>query len=274
MMEVLGALRDVNISRVLYEHDFPDWFVIHAGTHYKFNWDGILITLRNGRFFFPDDSYFSGPTSNITGQYLDKSDAKRLGEHLIRKLAALASTLPSGNAVANSLQLDGYGVNKAKLELLALEGAVSAQEEEDVLTTLVKSVWSSDPGMVLKHITDAHSLFVERKYHPSLNESRNLVQCLIDGISADTHHSGAHTVLLPGGIANRIQYLKNVGFLTQDEEAAFKSAWGALSAGSHPGVPEREEARIGLVLALEFGQLLLLKCVNWKANGYRKFSSP
>ena len=32
------------------------------------------------------------------------------------------------------------------------------------------------------------------------------------------------------------------------------------------------QARISLVLALEFGQLLMLKYTNWKSNGYRAFS--
>jgi hypothetical protein len=63
-------------------------------------------------------------------------------------------------------------------------------------------------------------------------------------------------VKLPGGTGNRIEFLTKVGFFTSDEQTAFNSAWGSLSAGSHAGVPEREQARIGLVLALEFGQLI------------------
>jgi hypothetical protein len=38
--------------------------------------------------------------------------------------------------------------------------------------------------------------------------------------------------------------------------------------------PARGQARIGLVLALEFGQLLMLKFKDWKSNGYLKFSRP
>jgi hypothetical protein len=66
--------------------------------------------------------------------------------------------------------------------------------------------------------------------------------------------------------------LKTTSFLSDDEEAAFKSGWGALSAGSHPGVPEREQARITLILALEFAQLLLIKFTNWRANAYCRFA--
>jgi hypothetical protein len=72
-------------------------------------------------------------------------------------------------------------------------------------------------------------------------------------------------------LGQRIEYLKNVAFFIPDEETAFYSAWGSLSAASHPGVPDREQARIGLVLALEFGQLLPMKFMNWRANSYQCF---
>jgi hypothetical protein len=273
MMEVLAPVaRSVNLSRLLYEHDFPDWFVVHASSYYQFNLDEVLMTLRNGRFFFPDIGYFGMPTDNITGRYLDKEAAQQIGENFIQRLAALTTTLPNGDSVANSLQLDGYSVNTQKLRLVPLENVVSAQEEGDALTVRVNSTGISNAETVLQHIADAKNLFVESKYHPSLNESRNVLQCLVDNISIDTHNNGAHSTKLPRGTANRIGYLREVGFLTTDEEAAFKSAWGALSAGSHPGVPDRDEARIGLILALEFGQLLLLKFGNWKTNAYKKFS--
>jgi hypothetical protein len=121
-------------------------------------------------------------------------------------------------------------------------------------------------------MADANSLYTNGNYHPSLNESRSLIQALIDGISIETDKSGNHSTGLPGGTANRIDYLFNVGFLAADEKTALNSGWGSLSAGSHPGVPEPEQARIGLILALEFGQLLMHKFANWKVNGCRGFS--
>jgi hypothetical protein len=270
MMEFWSTAAPASVSRLLYEHDFPDWFVTHAMTSYHLNWDKILIALRNGQFFFP--GYFGDYTNNITGKYLSENEARSDGEFLIQRLAALATTLPKSDSVANSLELDGFAVNRKSLRLVTLEGAVSAQQEEDALTRLVKQTGIGNADTIVKHVADANSLYIEQKYHPSLNESRNLIQCLVDNISEDTHRSDVHIQGLPGGTANRIQYLREVSFLTPDEESAFKSAWGALSAGSHPGVPEREEARIGLVLALEFGQLLLLKFMNWKKYGYRGFS--
>ena len=273
-MEVLAAatgLSHEGMTRRLYEHEFPDWFGMQASGFYAFNWDRILPELRNGQFFFATHSYFPSPGWNITGEYLTARKAQELGELLIESLAVFSAILPNGRPVTNALELDGFAVDAPNLRLIPLEGPVSAQAEEDALTAMVKQAGIADTQAVLKHIADANSLYTEGKYHPSLNESRSLIQCLIDDIGEDTHRSGSHTFGFPGGTSNRIDYLRDVGFLTLDETSAVRSAWGALSAGSHPGIPAREEARIGLILALEFAQILLLKFENWKANAYKRF---
>jgi hypothetical protein len=271
LVEIMRAMRKsgFNLGEALYEHDFPGWFVTHAGSCYGWDWQNILIALRNGHFFDPP-GYFSDVS--ITGEYLTGAQKRVHGEWIIQRLAAFSTTLPAGEPVSRSLQLDGYDVDKKKLTLVRLEGFVSTAQEEDVLSALVRQSGISNGNVVLKHIEDAHKLYIDANLHPSLNESRNLIQLLIDEISTDTNKQGKHSVGLPGGTANRIEYLKKVNFLTGDEEAAYKAAWGSLSAGSHPGVPEREQTRIGLILALEFAQLLLLKFQNWRANGHSKFS--
>jgi hypothetical protein len=263
--------RPINYGEVLYERDFPDWFVAQAEQRYGWHWPSMLLDLRKGTFFYVRSRI--GSQENIVGRdYLAEDDAKMLGERLIQKLAAFASTLPGSESLERSLQLDGFEVNKEKLRLVAIGGPVSAAEEEGRLAKLVKTSGIPDSPTVLKHMADAQSLYKDGKDHPSLNESRNLIQVLIDGISVETNRHGKHSTGLPGGIANRIDYLSQVGFFTADEQAAFKSAWGSLSAGSHPGVPDREQARIGLVLALEFGQILLHKFTNWRVNAYAGFS--
>lgn len=193
-------------------------------------------------------------------------------EVFIQRLAALVSATESGKLVMNALELDGYAVDTKNLCLVPLEAGVSAKQEEDALSALVKRTQISDAATIVAHIKDANELYVQAKYHASLNESRNLLQSLIDNVSGDTNRSSVHSFGYPGGMKNRVVYLKAVGFLTDDEEAAINSAWGALSAGSHPGVPAREEARIGLILALEFGQLLLLKFDGWKRGGFKAFA--
>jgi hypothetical protein len=268
--------RGLNYGDLLYENDFPDWFVVQASQTNVWDWMVILLSLRRGTFFFARDRTGFGPgyPRCIVIDYpsLDDKQAIILGERYIQRLAALACGLSGSESLQRSLQLDGFDVNKDRLALVPLEGPISARDGEDRLTTLVKKSGLPNGATVVKHITDAQSLYTDGKNHSSLNESRSLIQGLIDGISKETSVHGKHSTKLPGGTSNRIEFLTNVGFLTADEHAAFNSVWGSLSAGSHPGVPEREQARIGLVLALEFGQLLLLKFTDWKDNGCAAFT--
>ncbi len=262
----------LDLTTFLYEHDFPDWFIMHARSQYSFDWREIIPALRNTRFILTD-GYFDSPGANITGEpYLSKVEAVSTGETLIDRLTALAATLPQGEAVRRSLELEGLRVNAGKLTIERVESVVNEQQEENRLVGLVKQGRLQNEAVILRHLGDAQELFVQGKDHASIGESRNLIQALIDDISAATDTNGGHSVGYPAGMANRLQYLQTVGFFTSDEKTAFGAAWGFLSAGSHPGIPSRDEARIGLILSLEFGQLLLLKFSNWAANGFRGFS--
>lgn len=261
-----------NLVEFLYEHDLPDWFITHARSSYSFEWREIIPAIRNTQFFFPH-TYFGGPGANVAGiPYLSPEHAATLGEELLHRLAAVAASLPNGEAVTRSLELDGFRVNMEKLTLVRADSVVSEQQEEDRVAVLVGQSGLPSQAVILKHIGDAHELFVQGKDHASIGESRNLIQALIDNISATTNASGGHSAGYPGGMTNRLKYLEDVGFFTADEKTAFGAAWGFLSAGSHPGIPSRDEARIGLILSLEFGLLLLLKFANWTANGFRRFS--
>lgn len=266
----------------LYENGFPDWFIRQVYHKYRLNWMEVQWGLRNGTFFYVQTGPYAYYRQTILPERLLDVDQTKLGEVLIQKLAAFAfvklNELPHEvkylairQNLPRSLELDGFDVNREKIELVPLEGPVSAREEENSLVALVKSTGLPNTATIVKHIEDASRLFEDGKDHPSLGESRNILQALIDDISSETDAHGAHPTKLPGGTKQRIEYLKNVNFFIPDEETAFYSAWGSLSAGSHPGVPEREHARIGLVLALEFGQLLSIKFKNWKAGGYKCF---
>jgi len=130
IVELMRALREqkVNYMELLYANDFRDWFVGQADTYYRWNWTEILMELRNGHFFFASSGYWTTAT-NITGAYLSENDARLLGEDLIQRLAALATSLPTGKNVLRSLQLDGFDVNREKLTLIPLEGAVVLRQK-------------------------------------------------------------------------------------------------------------------------------------------------
>ena len=260
-----------DLTTFFYEHGFPDWFIKHARSQYSFDWREILPGLRNTGFF-RSNGYFDPPGYNITGKpFLTDTELASTGETLLDRLTALAATLPEGEAVRRSLELEGLRANPTKLTVEPAESVVNEQQEENRLVSLVKQCPLANEAVILKHLGDAQDLFVQGKDHPSIGECRNLIQALIDDISAATHASGANPLGYPAGMANRLQYLQDVGFFTPDEKTAFGAAWGFLSAGSHPGIPSREEARIGLILTLEFGQVLLLKFANWAAHAFAFF---
>ena len=108
------------LHRQLYEHDFPDWFLNHAEGMFRFDWQRILTSLRNTHFFFTTSYLHS--FVNITGRYLGDVEADALDEDLIQRLAALATTLPEGESVLRSLELDGFQVNREKFSLVPLAG--------------------------------------------------------------------------------------------------------------------------------------------------------
>jgi hypothetical protein len=195
-----------------------------------------------------------------------------LAEWLLRRLAALASTLPEGQDVARSLELDGFQVDQKNLQLVPLDSVTSEREEEERVVSLVNQSGLGNSTVILKHLRDARDLFLQQKDHPSIGQARDFVQALLDGIGDETNSHGGHAIGFPGGTKNRLNYLEQVGFFTTDEKTAVGAAWGFLSAGNHPGIPSRDEARIALILSLEFGLMLLLKFSNWKANTYRSFS--
>lgn len=63
----------LDYSRLLYEHDFPDWFGLHTGSHYLWDWDDILRDLASGRFF---QAPYTTAGVSISGGFFDVSEAK------------------------------------------------------------------------------------------------------------------------------------------------------------------------------------------------------
>jgi len=253
---------------LLYEHDFPNC-IIERAEEFRFNFREILRYVQDGQFLFPTGP--NGPA--ISGEMASsEEDGIAWGSRLLGKLAAILVCIGSPTELRLSLERDGYSVDCSRMSLVPLEGAIKIQEEDDRFRQLIRTVKFPNGTNILKHLTDATDLFSESgKEHPCINESRSFLQSLIDDISEETNRLGGHSIGLAGNTKDRFEYLQNVGFFSADERAAFGSAWGALSAGSHPGVPPRDEARIGLILAIEFGQLLVLKFKAWSGNNCKNF---
>jgi len=115
------------LTTFLYEHDFPDWSITHARGEHRFDWRLIIPNLPNTRFIFTH-GYFDSPGANITGTpYLSEAEAVATEENLIERLTALAATLPQGEAVRRSLELEGFRVNAGKLAIEPAKSIVIKQ---------------------------------------------------------------------------------------------------------------------------------------------------
>ncbi len=252
-------------SRVLLEHDFPNWFVEIAGRNYIFNWDFRIRELRSGQFFSGEWGPF------VPERTLSKDEFPAAAEYFLERLAAVAVSRIAPDHALNPEQLirsveqDGFSIDTRKLELIPSEGEVSPVEEESRLARLITEWGLPRAEVAKKHLSDATEQYLDgTKDHPSLNESRSLFQSIIDQICEDISQSGLVEKGLPGGMKNRMDYLEEIGVWTNDERQMFGSAWGFLSAGGHPGLPPREQARIGLILAIEFSQVLIMNWQHWK----------
>jgi len=170
---------DIKYCEEIYALGFPAWFVARCTDEYEWHWDWILKGLRSLEFFYRGHDSFTGHSS-IIGRPLAKSDASVLGERAINTLVLFAATLPGSEKMVRSLELDGLSVDHKNGTLVPLEGPVRAQEEEDRLSSLVTTSRIQNGDVIKRHIADAHQLYTQGKDHPSLNESRNLIQALIE----------------------------------------------------------------------------------------------
>src|SRR5271155_2992431 len=86
--------RNLNYAEILYEHDFPDWFIGQATQRYDWTWPPLIIDLRSGNFFFVRDR-FGGPVSILPEKrYQPQEGAAAWVVSLIQRLASFAATLP------------------------------------------------------------------------------------------------------------------------------------------------------------------------------------
>jgi hypothetical protein len=259
-------------SRKLFEEEFPEWFIAHAESMYSFDWDRILRDLDSERFFYTS----SGPVADE--QELPSEVYSKFAVGATFRLAALLVIGDFGRRgpalgalniepLVRAIEHDGFSVDERNVTLVPVEGPVSHDEEESRLEELIAQSDLRESAISKKHLKDGIEQYLDgSKDHSSLGEFRTFLQSLVDSICEEINRIGKSKVGLPGGTANRFGYLVDNGLLTPDEKAAFGAAWGFLSAGNHPGLTPRDQARIGLVLSLEFGQMLIMKWLDWKRS--------
>jgi hypothetical protein len=234
-------------ERKLFEWGFPEW-LIDEGTHQSFNWTPVIRKVHKGRFMKRTGSVFE--------------IASLVQDSMLKRLAALAITESEDteelSQLRRSLQLDGFDVSAGKT--VSIEGPISITEEKSRLLTNLTASSFPRKGVIAKHLTDAENLFSEGQMHPAMGQARSAFEA---GVEDTVSLVEIKTKQKAGsGLKNQIQFLTKEGIISADEEPAFLAAWGFLSAGAHPGLPPDEAGRVGLILCLEFTQVLLIKSKN------------
>jgi hypothetical protein len=255
--------------KLLYENDFEDWMATQAKKTFKFIWLDVLVKLRNQSFFYSYGNPYGGVVlPEIPQEYRD--ELVQLGNYYLSRFIALLVREAKDVDIdrlhrvrlLRSLELDGITVDLERLRLVRKEGPVSLDDEKTELERLLDASSLPNRSVAAAHLKSASVHFLDGQDHSSLGESRTFLQSVLDQIAECIAAECQQSV--PAGTKHRIEFLSKTKFFTTDEEAAFRAAWGFLSAGNHPGLPEHVQARLGMVLSLEFGQALLIKWSNWK----------
>jgi hypothetical protein len=226
---------------------FPDW-LIDEGLHRSFNWTTIIRNVYKGRFMKRTGSFFEIPPI--------------IQDSMLKRLTAMAvhesEDTEEARQLRRSLQLDGFDVSAGNL--VPIEGPISITEERSRLLTNLAASSLPRKDVIAKHLKDAEDLFAEGKMHPAMGQARSAFEAGVEDtvslVEIKTNRKAGT------GLKNQIQFLTKEGFIAADEEPAFLSAWGFLSAGAHPGLPPDEAGRVGLILCLEFTQVLIIKAEN------------
>ncbi|MDP1771262.1 MAG: hypothetical protein Q8L15_03190 [Methylobacter sp.] len=150
------------------------------------------------------------------------------------------------------LQLDGYEIENKKL--IQLDPSISdARPLDDDLLEELKNSGLDEDGAIENKINASSESFRSSpaNYNACLNDIRVALETLAKAIAATRQSSGSPPYDLTkwGSV---LGFLRNVGFITLEEERGLAGVYGFVSPGSHRpmGLSEEQTARLGRSLAL------------------------
>jgi hypothetical protein len=200
----------------------------------------------------------------------------RLAEYLCLRIDALRTDLPEvkvwrENLLA-SLTLDGFSLVGGKF--VPSDSAVIDQAgETTLLREQIKKASFPRESLILGHYEQAEELFVDRKWHPAIGEWRSFFQAVIQDIAEITGHNRSDVKKSDGTMKDDLRFLLQTRFFSEDEWTIVGAVWGFLSAGSHPGISLPHQARIAMIQALCFGQVLSSKYLVWRDNSFKGYQT-
>lgn len=225
----------------LYKAEFVDALV---------NKYGIRISVEEGRVL-----------TSLVNCLQAESDEKLLSlfEEIVRTSGDLSTRINPKyryrerfSDLCRCLQLDGYIIDGAKL--VQTDPSISdAPPLDDDLIRELQASGLPDAEEVVRKINDSSELFrsTPPNYNGCLNDIRVALETLARAIV--TAQKSASTPLYDqpkwGAV---LSILRNVDFITQEEEKGLAGVYGFVSPGSHQplGISDEQMARLGRSLAL------------------------
>ena len=145
------------------------------------------------------------------------------------------------------LMLDGYLIHRG--EMVPQDPAIiEAPPVEDDLTRALHNCSLPDASDIVKKLNDSTESFrrTEPNFNASLTDARIALQTLATSIAKTrlTNHPGTFDEKSWGAV---LAYLRNSGFVTEDQEKGLAGVFRFVSPGAHLplGLSEMEMARLG-----------------------------
>jgi hypothetical protein len=154
--------------------------------------------------------------------------------------------------LSSCLQLDGYVIEGTKLK--QTDPSISdAPPLEDELIEALNVSGLGEAGTIIRKINDSSESF--RSSPPNFNACLNDIRVALETLAraiASTRQSASTQPYDQTKWGSIISFLKQVEFITQEEEKGLVGVYGFVSPGSHRplGIPEEQMARLGRSLAL------------------------
>jgi hypothetical protein len=257
------------LSLELYERDFTKDFLDMASRGYDWTFFDLLSDLRSGKF----NSGSYGPTADDVDA--GHKTLLRLAEYLCERIDAfpprLGDVKRNRNELISCLALDGFSLVGERF--IPSESAVINQPEEvSLLKQLLKQAAFPNKKVILEHFRQGEDLFVQQKWGPAIGGWRNFFEAVLRDIGEMTSLNRPDVKKPRNSMKEVFEYLEFAGFFDADEHTGMGSTYGFLCSGAHPGISEEHKARMGMVLALTSGQMVVTKYLAWRNCGFRGFA--
>jgi len=240
---MIGTKTRYSLAQFLELHE-PDFVVVLLGKH------NMHSSLSNGRILTEVLQALRSATDEELLSLLD--EIVRTSGDLRSRITPRYRHDERYSDLSRCLQLDGYVVDQNKLT--QTDPSISdAPPLEDELTEALDASNLTNVATVIKKIDDSSVAFRSSppNYNACLNDIRIALETLAKSIAVtrQTDSSPPYDQSKWGSI---ISFLKQVGFITQEEEKGLAGVYGFVSPGSHRplGIPEEQMARLGRSLAL------------------------